>query len=173
MATRLREAVMFVLVRHADAGDKHQWPDRDVLRPLSEKGMRQAEGAVAGLLGRLAVRRMISSPAVRCLQTLEPAARTLGLTPEARDELAVHAGVDGLLALLDELGDVPTALCTHGEVLTELSRAWGRTGRMTFEAVGHAPDLHGTPKGACWIVEGYDSTTATARYVPTHRHATR
>ncbi|MFN2582854.1 MAG: hypothetical protein ABR498_08965 [Candidatus Dormibacteria bacterium] len=38
------------LIRHADAGDREQWSGPDELRPLSDKGRRQARDLVA-LLG--------------------------------------------------------------------------------------------------------------------------
>lgn len=54
-----------VLVRHAHAGDKHAWPDRDELRPLSVRGSLQAALAVAPFLMGTGVTRLLSSPALR------------------------------------------------------------------------------------------------------------
>jgi phosphohistidine phosphatase len=67
------------LLRHAHAGDPERWTDDDSLRPLSEKGRRQAER-----LGRLlagldeAPDLFITSPKVRAVQTAELVADALG-----------------------------------------------------------------------------------------------
>ena len=72
---------MTVLVRHASAGDSSAWVGDDTMRPLDERGRRQA----AGLLDLLAdheVDRIVSSPYLRCLQTVEPLSRARGLEIE-------------------------------------------------------------------------------------------
>ncbi|MCL2316244.1 MAG: NUDIX hydrolase, partial [Actinomycetia bacterium] len=60
-----RPSVPFVVVRHAKAMDRFEWPAGvpDVKRPLAPRGARQAE-ALAGLLGAYGVRRVASSAAV-------------------------------------------------------------------------------------------------------------
>ncbi len=60
------------LVRHAHAGDPEAWDGPDELRPLSNKGRRQAERLGSFLL-RTDIRpdRLISSPKLRALQTAE------------------------------------------------------------------------------------------------------
>ena len=76
---------MLYLIRHAKALDRDQWLDDDRVRPLSKAGFRQAE-AIARQLARK-IRRaagvgpcvLKSSPAIRCVQTLEPLATSLGL----------------------------------------------------------------------------------------------
>ncbi len=69
------------LVRHAHAGDKRYWTGPDLERPPSETGHREAHG----LLTRLRdydITRILRSPAVRCLQTVEPVAARRGLPRE-------------------------------------------------------------------------------------------
>ena len=67
------------LLRHAHAGDPERWTEDDSLRPLSEKGRRQAER-----LGRLlaghdeAPDLFITSPRVRAAQTAELVADAVG-----------------------------------------------------------------------------------------------
>ena len=67
------------LLRHAHAGDPERWTEDDNLRPLSEKGRRQAER-----LGRLlaghdeAPDLFITSPRVRAAQTAELVADAVG-----------------------------------------------------------------------------------------------
>jgi len=107
--------VSSVLVRHASAGDRGDWAGDDRLRPLDAKGRRQAEALVEILLP-LGVGRIVSSPYVRCVQTVEPLAVALGLEVEEDDRLAEGAG-HAARALLAEDGVVA---CTHGDVVDEL-----------------------------------------------------
>lgn len=108
-----------VLVRHARAGEPGEWTGDDSLRPLDERGRRQAAGLVAPLTA-LGVDRLVSSPSVRCVETFEPAAASLGLELEQRDELAEGASADDVRALLADLGGSTPALCTHGDVVEAL-----------------------------------------------------
>ncbi len=66
------------LLRHAHAGDPVRWHGDDAVRPLSERGRRQAE-QVAKLLVRLdeAPDLFITSPRARALETAEIVARAL------------------------------------------------------------------------------------------------
>jgi 8-oxo-dGTP diphosphatase len=109
--------VSVFLVRHAHAGDRDDWEGDDRLRPLSKKGWRQARG-IAAQLEPLGVRRLISSPYVRCVQTLEPLAERLGLEIEKDDRLAEGAGLEAL-DLVREAGE-GAALCTHGDICADV-----------------------------------------------------
>jgi phosphohistidine phosphatase SixA len=112
--------VVILLVRHGRAGRRGSGAD-DSLRPLDEKGRRQA-AALAAALGRRPLERIISSPFVRCVETIEPLAQDAGLEIELRDELAEGSPVSDVLALIaghdDEQGDM--VLCTHGDVIEEM-----------------------------------------------------
>jgi broad specificity phosphatase PhoE len=101
-----------VLLRHASAGDRDDWDGDDRLRPLDERGRLESQALVTLLLP-LGVRRIVSSPYVRCVQTVEPLARELGVEVEHDDHLAEGAG-DGAASLLSEDGVVA---CTHGDVI--------------------------------------------------------
>src|SRR5439155_26388084 len=70
-----------LLLRHADAGDRQAGTGPDGRRGLSDLGRVQAQQLVARL-GGLPIRRVLSSPAARCLQTVGPLARALGLKVE-------------------------------------------------------------------------------------------
>jgi phosphohistidine phosphatase SixA len=107
--------VTSVLVRHASAGHRGDWDGDDRLRPLDASGRRQA-AALVGLLGPLEVRRVVSSPYVRCLQTVEPLAVALGLQVEQDHRLAEGAGRVAL-ELVREDGVVA---CTHGDVVEDV-----------------------------------------------------
>ena len=104
-----------ILLRHARAGERAEWEGDDRLRPLDEKGRRQAVEIVPELR-RLGARRVVSSPYVRCVETVEPLADALGVTVEQDDRLAEGAG-KAARALLEEDGVVA---CTHGDVVEAL-----------------------------------------------------
>ena len=98
-----------VLLRHARAGDRNTWEDDDFHRPLDERGWEQARALVAELRV-LGVRRALSSPYVRCVQTLQP----LGLPIEEDARLAEGATRAEVLELLESLEDA--VACTHGDI---------------------------------------------------------
>jgi 8-oxo-dGTP pyrophosphatase MutT (NUDIX family)/phosphohistidine phosphatase SixA len=108
-----------LVVRHAWAGDSEKWVGDDRLRPLDEKGRRQSEELVR-TLEPYAVERILSSPLVRCVQTVEPLAAARGLDVETTDVLADGAGADGVRRLLGELAGSPVLLCGHGAEIEEL-----------------------------------------------------
>lgn len=99
-----------VLLRHASAGHRDDWEGDDLLRPLDEKGWKQAR-KLARELRRLGVTRALSSPYVRCVQTLEP----LGLVVEHDERLAEGAPPQAARTLLASLDDA--VACTHGDIV--------------------------------------------------------
>jgi phosphohistidine phosphatase SixA len=108
--------VTSVLLRHASAGHRDRLQDGDDrLRPLDARGRRQAAELV-DLLRPLGLRRLLSSPYVRCIETVGPLAAALELAVEPDDRLAEGSG-RAALELLSEDGVV---LCTHGDVVDEL-----------------------------------------------------
>ncbi len=104
-----------VLLRHASAGQRLDWEHDDRLRPLDARGRRQAADLVE-LLRPFGVRRILSSPYVRCVQTVEPLAAALELQVEQDDRLAEGAGAASA-AFLREDGVV---CCTHGDAVEAL-----------------------------------------------------
>lgn len=67
-----------LLLRHADALDH---ASSDLARPLSEKGHRQAKKVAQHLAGsKLKPELILSSPAVRTLETAQPVGEALGLS---------------------------------------------------------------------------------------------
>jgi 8-oxo-dGTP diphosphatase len=107
--------VTSLLLRHAAAGDRDAWDGDDFHRPLDARGRRQAAEYVE-LLRPLGVRRVVSSPYVRCVETVQPLAIALELSVELDDRLAEGAG-PGADELLREDGVV---CCTHGDIAEAL-----------------------------------------------------
>jgi phosphohistidine phosphatase SixA len=107
---------MLLVVRHADAGDKRSWKGPDLLRPLSAAGHSQAEGLVVRLED-YPIERILSSPAVRCQQTVQPLARDRYLPIESSPALGVDGSPGELLALFWDQRLSETVLCGHGEMI--------------------------------------------------------
>ncbi len=105
-----------VLLRHASAGHRLDWEHDDHLRPLDARGRRQSADLVE-LLRPFGVRRIVSSPYVRCVQTVEPLAAALGLEVEQDERLKEGAGRRPRPSLLSEDGVV---CCTHGDIVEAL-----------------------------------------------------
>ena len=135
------------VVRHVKAGDRSRWEGPDDERPASKRGQAQA-AALADRLEHEGVSALISSPSVRCVQTLEPLAERLGLDVEIDKRLAEGSPVESTLALV---GDVPdqAVLCSHGDVIPELIDALARRGME----LGTAVDWR---KATLWVLEGTD-----------------
>lgn len=111
----IAEGTVSVLLRHASAGDRFHWDGEDHLRPLDERGRRQAAELVDKLVP-LGVLRIVSSPYTRCVETVEPLAAAVGLEVEQDERLAEGAGA-AAAGLLREAGVVA---CTHGDVIHAL-----------------------------------------------------
>ncbi len=112
------------LIRHGSAGDRALWEGDDRERPLEEKGLRQA-AALVDLLAPYEVARILSSPAVRCVQTVEPLAHARGLEIEAREELSEERQRSEGAELVRSLAGTGAVLCGHGgleQVLQEPPR---------------------------------------------------
>jgi 8-oxo-(d)GTP phosphatase len=102
-----------LLIRHARAGERVEWEGDDRVRPLDERGRRQADRLVE-LLADFPVDRILSSPYDRCVQTVEPLARQRGLAVELREELREDQQAREGVALVRSLLDSDAALCCHG-----------------------------------------------------------
>jgi 8-oxo-dGTP diphosphatase len=151
-------AVPIYLVRHAKAGSRADWTKDDHLRPLSDGGKEQAERLVAMLEGS-PIERLVSSPHVRCVQTLKPLASARGLTVEESDDLAEGAGPARALALLSDVSRKPTALCSHGDVIQEVLE------HLSGEGL-ELPDPPPLREGSTWLLETEGDGFVRARYLP-------
>jgi 8-oxo-dGTP diphosphatase len=152
------------LVRHADAGIRAEWLGNDEWRGLSPLGWEQAEG-VAARLGDVPVLRILSSPSLRCRQTVLPLARGLTLDIESERELAIDAKPDQLLRLLRDPETESAVLCTHRETLQALFTHLALS-RIVVPASGTPMEM-----AAAWLVRGDvgDASGVQLRYVPAQR----
>jgi len=158
-ALRPLETVPLILVRHASAGRKADWSGDDCLRPLDAAGVAAAR-VLASLMACFApAARVISSPALRCTDTVRPYAAGFSGTVETESCLAPYGRspdfssrtglADSLRRLLSRLLTErrPAVLCLHRENLPEvLAEACSVLGAPA--AVPADPSL---PKGGFWV----------------------
>jgi 8-oxo-dGTP diphosphatase len=132
------------LVRHAKAGERSRWTGPDQARPLSGKGRAQAD-ALARLLADRVRGRILSSPYLRCVQTVEPLARKVGLAVEPTDALAEGRPFEPVLALVAGVPD-GSVLCSHGDLVPDVIEALRRRGATIAGAVDWR-------KGVTWVLD--------------------
>ena len=119
-----------IVLRHAESRARRTWRQDDQLRPLLMAGHRQSE-RISHVLAAYDVRRVMTSPSVRCVDTVAPYCRTTGTEAELVDLLSeeevrprrLRKLVRATMETLDASG--PTVLCTHRPVLPEVFDAIG------------------------------------------------
>lgn len=135
-----------IALRHAKALDRDEWKGKDAARPLSTRGRRQANAAV-GQLVAFGPRRIISSPAVRCIKTVAPLAAAMGRRIEQSPLISQDAWEEGRSDARRVIGErvrarKPSVLCSHGPVLPEImSELALATGTLRGSYLGSASAL--------------------------------
>jgi 8-oxo-dGTP diphosphatase len=149
------------LVRHAVAQSRSDYGEGDDdLRPLTKRGERQS-ARLTDMLAEADGRRIYSSPAIRCVDTVAPLAGKLGL--DVRSVAALREGSGGRAAYelvrdcARRKGD--SVLCTHGDIVPEVLRRIARDGATL-------PDELRWAKGSTWILETDGDNVVKATYVP-------
>ena len=143
-----------LIVRHAHAGKRGSAEDER--RGLSERGLAQAS-RIAAELRVDSIAAIVSSPYLRCVETVEPLATALGLTVGTSDALAEGAGAQAALGMVEE-ADEPVVLCTHGDVIGELI--------STLAGRGIPLDDDRLAKGSTWVLTVVDGAVTSATYRP-------
>ncbi|MGH9178307.1 MAG: SixA phosphatase family protein [Acidimicrobiales bacterium] len=152
-----------LLVRHAVAQPRTRWAGDDQARPLNERGRRQAD-ALVGAVAQFRITRVLSSPTVRCVDTVAPLAGALELKVEESEPLAEGCGDEApslLGELLDEAGDGDggdVVLSTHGDVIADLLDR--------LEEEGSRLDDDRCQKGSVWVLERDGKGRLSGRYLP-------
>ncbi len=149
----------YIVVRHTSAGDKRDWEEDDLLRPLDRVGRAEAED-LADILGAFGVARVFTSATARCLETTLPYAARTG--SDIRTDWAFTVGTskragDRLAELLADR--LPAVVCTHGELVPELIR------RACEELGTDPPEDPRLPKGGFWVLH-----TAAGALISAERH---
>ena len=148
---------MLYLVRHAKAGERADFKGDDELRPLNKAGQRQA-AAIARKLAKRDVTVLISSPFLRCMQTLEPLAHMLREPVHVDDRLAEGSSFAAVMELFASLPE-GAVMCSHGDVIPEVIDALVRRGCE----VGSAPEWR---KASTWVLRRDDGVFTSARAWP-------
>jgi 8-oxo-dGTP diphosphatase len=100
----------------------------------------------------------VSSPSVRCRQTVEPLAERLKLPVDLADALAEGASIQGAVQFIGKVSLEPVVLCTHGDVI----------GGLLDHAQRHGVRLDGDglEKAGTWVFETEIGAIVAATYVP-------
>ncbi|MFP3915320.1 MAG: NUDIX hydrolase, partial [Actinomycetota bacterium] len=146
------------LVRHATAGNRSEWEGPDPERPLDTKGLSQSK-ALADQLGDIGVSRIVTSPYLRCVQTVAPLGERAGLVVETSEDLAEGAGHAGVARLLEDMAGSTVVACSHGDVIPALLDRLQMLGTRVL-------DPPAWKKGSTWVI-AHDGTSFTeAAYFP-------
>ena len=153
-----------LVVRHAHAGSKEEWDGDDRLRPLSDRGRSEAMG-VADALTPYAPRRIVSSPYLRCLQSVQPLAQRLAVRVEESELLVPDAGrrAAAFVRALARQDDGPVVVCTHGETIEVLQKRIVQSSKLPFEPGGPHE------KGSTWVLRAKKGRFVRAEYLPPAR----
>jgi 8-oxo-dGTP diphosphatase len=146
------------LVRHAKAGVRATWSGPDEERPLTRRGRKQARRLVERFQG-LDLERIVSSPFVRCVQTVEPLAAARGLAVEPATGLREGASVDELVRAIATLDERPTVVCGHGTEIESMIDRLHLDG-ATIEGT------RGIAKGSVWVLDREHGRVVSAHYLP-------
>lgn len=120
------------LVRHASAGSRGSLgPHADLDRPLDALGIDQAAN-VASLLSGRSVKKIFSSRALRCVQTVEPLAALLGIDVEAHPALLEGQTATMAVHLARELAteDTTAVFSSHGDIIPDMVQTLIREGTV-------------------------------------------
>jgi phosphohistidine phosphatase SixA len=157
--------VRLLVVRHGHAEPKGTWNGEDAERPLVTKGRRQAQSLVKAV-AQYRTARIISSPSLRCRQTVEPLAAARQLDVELSTALAPESG-DAALELVRSLASGRSSgavvLCTHREVIVEvLPKLAAESGVKLGHRVPGA-------KGALWVLDAQKGRFSVEAYIAPKR----
>jgi phosphohistidine phosphatase SixA len=153
-----RSVGTFYVVRHAKAGSRGHWSGDDKLRPLSKKGLQQAE-ALVSVLEPFPIAAVFASPFLRCVQTVEPLARARKLPLKQSPALSEGHGLDGAMQFLGDPKLDEAVLSTHGDIVWELVEELVK--RHVIK-----PGEGGFEKGSTWVVDVEAGSFVKARYIP-------
>ena len=122
-------ATTLVIVRHASATERSAWPTDDRSRPLRAEGRAEVDRLEA-LLAPWDIGRIITSPALRCVETVQPFASRRGMTVSTADELTEEVAEHEPAAVVDHLSKLlvrgpGTLICTHRPLLAPIADALG------------------------------------------------
>ena len=118
-----------ILLRHGKAMPRESWDGPDHTRPLLQRGLNQAKLQGEGVAA-FGPERLVSSPATRCLATIEPVSRVTGLEVSTKKRISQDAWDpkgDGPRSVMEKAVSKrrATVFCSHGPVLPQLLQSAG------------------------------------------------
>lgn len=155
---RLAQTGTLHLLRHATAGERDQWDGEDRARPLIKKGHRQTAALTEALATR-SIERIVTSPYIRCIQSVEPLAELIGAELEVSEALAEGPNVDAAYELVDSLIGQNSVLCSHGDVIPAVIN------RMMWAGLSLESRFY-CSKGSIWEIEVLGGRFSTGHYIP-------
>jgi 8-oxo-dGTP diphosphatase len=156
--------MLVLLIRHGHAGTKRQWEGDDSFRPLNEQGLAEA-AALAELIAPFSPSRIVSSPFLRCVQSVAPLAHAVEIPVERSQSLVPEAGDAATSLALGVTSYAPGAvvLCTHGEVIRDVQANLGKGCLASFGPAGSRE------KASVWVLERIDGQFVSSTYLPPPR----
>lgn len=163
-----------MLVRHGKAVGRSGWKGPDASRPLVERGVKQAV-ALVDTLTAWAPRRIVSSPAVRCVTTVAPLSAATGIKIKREEGISQDAWESGKAETRRVVGKRVTSgrsavICGHGPVLPEIIR---EIALATATPLGsYVTDAAGLEPGAFSVVH-LSATNSGSGIIAIETHAPR
>lgn len=147
-----------ILLRRAAVLPRDKWHGHDDERPLREEGMREAD-ALRALAVTFDVEAVLSSPALRCVQTVEPLARALRRPVRVLDNL-VERDASAALQVVREAHEGGLVLCTHESVIAGVL-----TGLVEQDGLVLTDRIR-RRRASAWCLEFVERRCVSAMYIP-------
>jgi 8-oxo-(d)GTP phosphatase len=163
-----------LLVRHGKATGRGGWKGADAARPLTERGVAQAANLVDTLTA-WAPKRIVSSPAVRCVTTVAPLAAATGIEIKRDAGISQEAWESGKAEVRRVVGKrvrsgKSAVICGHGPVFPDIIR---EIALATATPLGsYVTDAAGLETGAFSVVH-LSSTNSGSGIIAIETHAPR
>lgn len=121
------ETFAIIALRHAKAANPFQWEGADADRTLTTRGAKEA-ALIAPGIAAFGPERIMSSDAVRCLQTVEPLSELLGVKPKATALISQESPEHPRAEIERRVAKAVrkrrgTVLCSHAPVIPEIVTA--------------------------------------------------
>ena len=144
------------LIRHATAGVRDHGNPNDDQRPLDPMGQGQA-AAIADLLAGEPIEAVLTSPALRCHQTVAPLAARLGLHVEHATQLFEGQSRSSSIEFVRSFTGRTVVLCSHGDVIPDVLR--------NLEVGGCRLEGRGCAKGSVWRLDNSTERIESGEYL--------
>lgn len=120
------ETQTLMILRHASAYTRARWHGEESARPLTVDGATAAK-RLARIIDAYGVRTVVTSPAARCVATIQPFAERVGVAPKLDDRLGEESGGKQARAAIEPLltKRKPVVVCSHRPTLPKLFAGLG------------------------------------------------